>query len=461
MLANFGPENTRLYFSHPRPEILQLIPLESRRILDVGCGTGALGKTVKARQDCYYAGIEPHLPSYTEANRILDYVYHSTSEEACFRGFEKTFDCIILADVLEHLENPLSILRSLFSYLKQDGTLIVSIPNISHPHIVHELASGLFRYLNAGILDRTHLRFFTYISAQQLLASAQLRVTSVISHPSIYDPQQYIFTCKKISQPLVNPQLTVLLLCNNERHIIFSCIDSLRRSPPKEKIILCLDNGSSDDTISWLRDQPDVLSIHSEANLGFPIGNNLLLPCITTPYFLLSNADIIYPSPAISDLLYSIRELSPNAIVGPSGTNTSGLQNCPPLRFTDYKSLDNAYLVRKKIKPLIYNRIHRLVFFCTMFPLKAFSDIGYLNEIFSPGNFEDDDYCLRAIQKGYNLYHIPNIYIHHYGGNVYKRNPAQYQALLRKNYTIFSKLWSEKTPQILAEYYSRKNLYEE
>lgn len=457
MLAEYGQDCARLYYSHPRPEILHLIPREARRLLDVGCGGGALGATVKARQDCYYFGIEPHAPSVTAAKKVLDKVYCSTIEKTYISGWEEHFDCIIFADVLEHLKDPLETLRQLSVILKPNGTIVASLPNISHPHIVQELAAGLFRYVNAGILDKTHLRFFTNISAQQMFASARLRVTSVTTHPSTGDPQQYIYTLKKLDIKNEDPQLTILIPMNNLLDTTKACINSLRRSTLKNIIILCLDNGSTDDTISWLRDQGDILSIRSGANMGFVIGNNLMLPCVTTPYFLLSNADTLYPRQALADLIDTMQDLGPRTIIGPAGSHTSGPQNCRPLSFTDFITLDYAYAHRKDNMTDTLARIHRLVFFCTLMPTGVLRDVGFLNEIFSPGNFEDDDYCLRAIEKGYSLYYVPYIYVHHYGGTSFKRNLNQYRALLSKNHVLFNRIWSARREQILSNYYSPRN----
>ena len=95
------------------------------------------------------------------------------------------FDCILCLDVLEHLQDPWRVLRKLTGWLRPNGTVVASIPNVRYKSVVMDLAfRGKFDYQNAGILDRTHLRFFTRSSAVSLLQSVGLAVVKVRPQPT-------------------------------------------------------------------------------------------------------------------------------------------------------------------------------------------------------------------------------------------------------------------------------------
>ena len=454
MLPNLGKHLGGSYYGHQRPEILRLIPPGARRLLDLGCGAGALGAAVKARQDCHVTGIDHSQAAHTEAKKNLDRAIFADITALYEFDPVEPFDCIIFADVLEHLADPLKVLSRFSRRLAPGGVIVASLPNVAHPHIVRELASNLFRYVPAGTLDASHFRFFTSISAQQLFAAARLRVAQMIPFPSASNPHQFLFTLKPLHTSISPPQLTVLIPTFNTFEYTRACIDSLRKNSIKDLVILVLDNGSKDKTLPWLRKQPDVLTISSPGNLGFPVAVNLMLNCVTTPYFLISNSDALYPPQSIPRLLDCAGDLGPRACVGPMASFVSGPQKVNPFPGSTYEELcswSENFHSRCSAAPSL---LHRLVFFSFLASTSIISDVGLLNEIFTPGNFEDDDYCLRAIQAGYHLYYIPSIYVHHYGHTTFKRNSINLNTLLRRNQAIFHKIWPRTLyAQIVNKYY--------
>lgn len=172
------------YFSHVRPEIYEHVKSGSHYVLDVGCGNGALGEYLKYQGlASTVVGIENDVNSAKEALTKLDQVLcvnlNQTSVIAVLKDFDKaSFDYIICADVLEHLIDPWKLLAELVTYLKKDGQLITSIPNVRHWSVWLPLVlRGQWEYRKAGIMDSTHLRFFTRRSAKVLLTSAGLNIS--------------------------------------------------------------------------------------------------------------------------------------------------------------------------------------------------------------------------------------------------------------------------------------------
>lgn len=174
---------TNNYYRHIRSEITEHIVSGKHRVLDVGCAAGVLGEYLK-QQGCAseVVGIEIDALAAKEASTKLDRVLcanlNHTGVTDVLNDFGKTsFDYIICADVLEHLIDPWTILADLATFIKPGGRLVVSLPNVQHWSVWAPLIlSGRWEYCEAGIMDRTHLRFFTRSSSQKLIIRANLQV---------------------------------------------------------------------------------------------------------------------------------------------------------------------------------------------------------------------------------------------------------------------------------------------
>jgi methionine biosynthesis protein MetW len=160
--------------------VLSLVPAGSR-VLDVGCATGYLGAALAAR-DCRVRGLDRDERALRRAEGAYEEVLAIDLEGlAALRWPEASFDVIVAADVLEHLRDPASALRLLAGYLRTDGRLVVSVPNVAHVSVRLPLLLGRFTYTTTGILDSTHLRFYTFATARALVESCGLRVQGVFA----------------------------------------------------------------------------------------------------------------------------------------------------------------------------------------------------------------------------------------------------------------------------------------
>lgn len=158
-----------------------------RTVLDVGCGIGLNGAAVK-RRGARVTGIEIEPRAAAQASKRLDEVLavDLTDASAVARALAgRTFDLLLFADVLEHLAEPLPVLRCLLDHLAEDGHVIVSLPNVAAWTVRLGLLAGRFQYEPSGILDDTHLRFFTRESARRLLEEAGLEVLRIEQNPMI------------------------------------------------------------------------------------------------------------------------------------------------------------------------------------------------------------------------------------------------------------------------------------
>jgi 2-polyprenyl-3-methyl-5-hydroxy-6-metoxy-1,4-benzoquinol methylase len=152
---------------------------EGRFVLDVGCGYGALAEAIENKGYAVW-GIERHdVASALAGQRMTKVIHEDLTNLGAVREAigERRFEYLVFSDVLEHLHDPDLILRSYLPFLKDSGTVIVSVPNVAAWNIRLRLLLGIFKYADSGILDRTHLRFFTFKTAQKMLRDAGLRVT--------------------------------------------------------------------------------------------------------------------------------------------------------------------------------------------------------------------------------------------------------------------------------------------
>lgn len=176
--------DTKDYTGFDNPTILNYLA-PKQKVLDVGCSVGELGATIKERFGSYVYGVDISSQNVEHAKKRLDKAI-AADIEADFELDEKDFDVIILADILEHLYDPWSCIKRLKKYLKPGGYFIISIPNVANWHIRLRLLFGNFDYEKAGILDNTHIRFFTFKSLKKMLDNAGLEIKTIDVTHNIY-----------------------------------------------------------------------------------------------------------------------------------------------------------------------------------------------------------------------------------------------------------------------------------
>ena len=159
-------------------EIFRLVENGSR-VLDVGCGNGELGERLRADKNCFVIGVEINKVRADQAKRKLDEVINSDIELIDDPSSYGSFDAIIFADCLEHLRYPVKALQQLSTNLKANGYFIISLPNVANWTVRLRLLLGKFDYQETGILDKTHLHFFTISSSKKFIRDAGFDVVYV------------------------------------------------------------------------------------------------------------------------------------------------------------------------------------------------------------------------------------------------------------------------------------------
>ena len=162
-------ETPSRYYTEHRPEMVRFVPREATRILDVGCACGHFGEELKERRGVEVWGVEKIATAAEEAGRRLDRVFTMSIEEALIELPKASFDAVTFNDVLEHLIDPWAVLRGVAPLLAPGGAVVAAVPNVRFfRNLANLVFRGDWRYEESGILDRTHLRFFTRKSARRL-----------------------------------------------------------------------------------------------------------------------------------------------------------------------------------------------------------------------------------------------------------------------------------------------------
>jgi 2-polyprenyl-3-methyl-5-hydroxy-6-metoxy-1,4-benzoquinol methylase len=159
-------------------KIVSLVP-PATRVLEFGCATGYMTEVLKNRLGCTVVGIEIDRDAAALAEQYAERVIVGDAETIDYAAelAGEEFDVVLFADVLEHLKEPADVLRRVRPFVAENGVVVASIPNIAHASVRLALRGGEFRYREWGLLDDTHLRFFTRASIQDLFEETGYVVT--------------------------------------------------------------------------------------------------------------------------------------------------------------------------------------------------------------------------------------------------------------------------------------------
>lgn len=251
------------------------------------------------------------------------------------------------------------------------------------------------------------------------------------------------------------PIVSIVILTFNRLDVTRNCVASIQCHTPEAHEIIFVDNGSTDGTIEWLRHlttvNPGFRLIANGSNLGFAKGCNQGMQAAIGRYILLLNNDTVVTPGWLSGLLECFQG-SRTGIVGPMTNNISGIQQWPWFTYESLMDLDSfAVEFRQHYR---HRRIpsRRIVGFCMLFSRELLATIGMLDEQFGSGNFEDDDFCLRAALEGYVNIIAGDVWIHHVGSATFQGNRIDYRSALLTNQALFNTKWSKPVAdEILAK----------
>ena len=263
---------------------------------------------------------------------------------------------------------------------------------------------------------------------------------------------------------------SIIILSCNTLELLQLCIASIHEYTEAGTYeIIVVDNASEDGSAEWLKEQKDLRCIYNEENLGFPKGCNQGLEIATGTELLLLNSDTVVTKDWLKNLR---RALCSSSKVGAVGCVTNYCSNNQRIE-ASYKNIEEMLAFAadyNKSDSVLWEKRTKLVGFCYLFKREVLEKIGFLDERFSPGNYEDDDFSLRILQAGYDLLLCRDTFIHHFGSASFEKklkvqNEAEmrerYNATLMRNQAIFFEKWQvpedyfEMAPEALLPYLKR------
>lgn len=173
------------YFNRVNPDLLKLIPPDAKVVLEIGCGAGALCEAYRrVNPGVKWIGVEPNKEAADAAGKHATSVWNDPVEEVEwhleFSADYDEIDCLVMGDVLEHLQDPWAVLKMLSGHILPSAQVLACIPNVQHWTVIRNLMRGEWKYTDEGLMDRTHLRFFTLSSIREMFDNAGLKVHEII-----------------------------------------------------------------------------------------------------------------------------------------------------------------------------------------------------------------------------------------------------------------------------------------
>ncbi len=483
----------RGYYEKQRPEIVNLVPPTVRRVLDVGCASGVMGQFIKEKiPGCYVAGLEINAEAAKTARQKLDQVIEGDVEQLVLKFPKGYFDCIIFADVLEHLRDPWATLARLMEFLADGGTVIASLPNIRNYRIISSLIQGNWTYTAEGILDATHLRFFTLAEARKMFAGAGLAVEQIGFNPDdecqlpfpgdqlVHTVSSNMLEIKNLSrqdiqelsalQFLIKAQkgkpladalpekeylASVIIPVYNKAGYTSQCLGAIAENSGFDNYeAIIVDNASTDGTKDFLRSlEGDIQIITNNENLGFVEACNQGAKVARGKYLIFLNNDTV-PKPGWLTELIRVAENDP--LVGAVGAKLiypdGRLQEAGGIIWNDGTGWNYGRGDDPR-KPQ-YNFVREVDYCsgaCLLIARDLFEKIGGFDLRYAPAYYEDTDLCFAVRDLGYKVLYNPRAEIVHFEGTT---AGTDLSSGMKRYQQINQQKFAEKWAKALAKQYS-------
>jgi 2-polyprenyl-3-methyl-5-hydroxy-6-metoxy-1,4-benzoquinol methylase len=434
------------YYDFERHDLLQFIPPDLHTYLDIGCGSGNLGKIIKQRQNCQVHGIELDKQAALIAESKLDKVYNGFIEDYLEVLPPGYFGCIIMADVLEHLKNPALVLQKLLRTLKSDGVIFISIPNFCHYSVIEKILWNSFYYEPEGILDNTHISFIAKGAMVKMLTDLNFQISVIFSPRFVWKINnelisilnennvetgnfleeahnfQYYIQAKKIPEKINfnNRSISLILtLTDNpeDNRLSFEKIIKYTHLPFK---LIVIDKYSA---IGQLKDLTPENTIVISGESSVPVSLNQALTIADGDYILILTADSYTGPGYLESMLEKFNFFENTGVVAPLSNNGSSNQKVDKVDY-DINTLENLEEFTSFIKtrmPQFVNfkdvkytdssvEIRYVDSFCMLLPKSLIETIGGFDTRLE-NNFADD-FCLRANLTGFKIIVDRDVFVH-------------------------------------------------
>ena len=468
-----------------RGKLAALVPAHCQRVLEVGCGTGTLGETIKrSRRLLFYAGLETDPVKAETAGSLLDLVLVGDLQRFDWTQLSgMSFDCIIFDGALGGFSEPAQICAAVIPFLAAGGSVVCGIPNVSHWSILSGLIAGKWEYSGTGSMAKDQLRFFTLASCKDLLDTCGLcivqedHIREEAMVPAEFGPYLkkmnvdvhgflerantscFVFRAERVPRsnsgetysvgnPGFRPRESVAIIIPvfNKMELTRDCLISIAKHYPESVSpeVIVFDNASSDGTRAYLeRAQADfdwLKVIRSQANLGFARACNKGAQLADADIVVFLNNDTI----VLPGWLEKMLERIGDETVGMVGSKLI----YPDGRIQHAGIVFNDQAVPTHIHHLSANgdaSVNRLMEYpavtgaCIMIKRRLFLDLGSMDTEY-PMYYEDVDLCFKVRAKGFKVVYQPESMVIHLEG----RSSDSFEAIVKHNEesrAIFLRKW--------------------
>lgn len=235
---------------------------------------------------------------------------------------------------------------------------------------------------------------------------------------------------------------SIIIPTYNGLDLLKPCIDAIRKYTDRHTAyeIIVVDNGSVDGTAAYCA-QERIRFVRLPDNRGFPAACNAGLRAACGDELLLLNNDVTVTTRWLENLRAALYSEANIGITGPVTNYASGIQQVE-LEFRDMAHFQELAAANNIVDSSRWKEVRRIVGLCMLMRRSVMEDIGVLDEVYSPGHYEDDDYCYRARQRGYRLLVCGDVLVHHRGSASFlKTDPVAWKQLLERNRSIFINKW--------------------
>ncbi|SDW68901.1 Glycosyltransferase, GT2 family [Marininema mesophilum] len=234
---------------------------------------------------------------------------------------------------------------------------------------------------------------------------------------------------------------SIVIPVRNQMTYTKQCIESIREYTAKGSYeLIVIDNASDDGIKAWLAAQEDIHLISNTENLGFPKACNQGIQVAKGIRILLLNNDTVVTPRWLENLIDCLESDRDIGAVGPV-TNHASYGTAIPVPYKHLEEMQSFAINHNKSDPSLWEERAKLIGFCLLIRRDVLEKVGGLDERFSPGNYEDDDWCFRARVEGYRLFLCRDTFIHHHGSASFAQEGNRFTQLLERNRIVFHDKW--------------------
>lgn len=337
------------------------------RILELGAAHGRMTKYLKEQLNCEITIIEKDLDAGQCAKQYANKAIIGDDGDLNKNAWNsylqnEKFDYIIFADVLEHLDSPKTVLKQMGELLNNSGSIIISVPNISHNAVIIDLLQEKWTYRDMGILDKTHRWFFTYDSLHSFIKECEFAVVDEINAANALEYTEFKNSYQDLPEEMSNilkqrrygevyqfiwelkkmKEVSIIIPVFNKWNFTNSALKDLSLLDPNRVEIIIVDNASTDETpvqMTILQNQmQNLIYIKNDKNLGFGAAVNKGFAYSRGSHIIILNNDIRVQSKKDTWVFDLLQHCSDNNLVGPTGGKVDKANNFNFL----YETVDNT-----------------------------------------------------------------------------------------------------------------------